>query len=510
MSRGGAMSEQPLGKALLAGRYRLQNVVATGPCTTLWHSRDEVLARPVAIKVLHAPGEVPRCVDAAEAIERFTTSATSVGKLTHPRIASTYDAGVDGATPYIVTEWVEGEALADVVRRTGPLTPAQSHTVAIQTASAIAYAHESGIPHGEVDGFNVLLCADGNIKLTDFGVASALAPDRDARERRSLAGQDVRAAAALLYLCLTGRSVNGAEPDLPVAPRRDGVLLSPQQVRAGVPRELDAVVMRTLGDARRTGPPIRDSAELAAALDAIRPPAPTALIEADHSVITAEPIEPGGTRLLRLGAPAVLAGVVLVAVLIAVVLGNRPDDRPPNRPAGASGSASPSSDPSISTSAAASAAAAGSARLVVRAARDFDPQGRPRTESPEDVPLAYDGNAATSWETDRYRTAAFGNLKEGVGLVFDLGQPVTVDEVLVQFADPGASVEVRGGDRPGDTAEDFQALAAATGVGDQATLRPSPGTVHRYWLVWITRLPEVPGGFKARVAEVAFTGRVPR
>ncbi|MDQ1709437.1 MAG: hypothetical protein QOG49_822 [Frankiaceae bacterium] len=510
------MSEQIApARALLAGRYRLESVVATGPCTTLWRARDEVLARAVAIKVLHAPGSVPRCADTAAAVTTFTTSATSVGKLAHPRIASTYDAGVDGDTAYIVTEWVDGEAVADVVRRTGPLSAAQAHTVATQTAAALAYAHDNGIPHGQVDGFNVLLCGDGGVKLTDFGVASALAPDRPADappERRSPAGQDVRAAAALLYLCLTGRSVGGTEPGLPPAPRTDdGVLLSPQQVRAGVSRDLDAVVMRTLGDARRSGPPIVDSAELLAALEAVRPPAPVDGPDADRPVTAIEPTEPSGSRLFRIGAPAVLAGVVLAAILVAVALGPRPAAKrsattPPasKRPSAAGTSTPPVSAP-------ASGAAAGpAAKLDVKAARDFDPQANPPSENPADVALAYDGDPATSWDTDRYRTAVFGNLKAGVGVVFDLGQPAVVDQVALTFAAAGASLELRAGDTPGTSPDDFAVVASAADAGTSATVRPTATGPHRYWLLWLTKLPAVRGGFRAQVAEVTFTGRVAR
>ena len=283
-------------------------------------------------------------------------------------------------------------------------------------------------------------------------------------------------------------------------------------MRAGVPRELDLVVMRTLGDSRRTGPPITNSAELAAALDAVKPPGTTAVVEDDHTVVTVEPHEPHHQRMLRLGLPAVLAGVVVLAVVVGLVLGSR---RPTtSRTADVAPTATSQAAAPASSKPAAAAAPAKSAPAVVAipvaAARDFDPQGSPRTENPEDVRFAHDGDPATAWETDRYRTAVFGNLKQGVGVVFDLGRPVTVDQVTVSLPAGGTSFELRAGNEPGIQRDDFAVVGSAADAGASATLKPSNPAPQRYWLLWLTRIPPSRGGFKAFVNEVAFTGQPPR
>ncbi len=491
---GGDVAEQAAASGTsLAGRYRLERPVSSGPCTTLWRAVDDVLARPVAVKLLDSPGAVPRCIDAAEAVSRFTTAATSASRLAHSRIASTYDAGVEGDTPYVVTEWVDGTALAELVRTQGPLTPLHAQVVAMQAADALTYAHDNGIPHGQVDGFNVLRCGDGAIKLTDFGVASALAPDGDdapaSAPGSGLDGRDSRSLAALVYMCLTGRSVDGAEPALPAAPRRDGVLLSPGQVRAGVPHELDQIVMGALGTAGWEGRPIASLRDWVDALGDLPAPPPPAdpIDEGEHPPAA-------GSPWMRVGVPALL-GVVVVAIVIGAVV------------AGGGRLPAIGRDPGGSTSETASAATIG--RLRIAAAQDFDPQGRPTTENSKDVPLAFDGKPETSWDTDRYRTAAFGALKPGVGLVFDLGEPVTVTDVGVRVAGGNTALELRASDARGAAADAYTLVASATGTGDMQ-LKPSSATRARYWLVWVTQLPAVSGGFRAVLSEVAFTGEMPR
>lgn len=474
---------------LLADRYRLERAVGSGPCTTLWRAFDEVLTRPVAVKILDKPAAVPGCADTADAIRRFTTAATSVGRLAHPRIASTYDAGDDDGLAYIVSEWVDGSALAELVRE-GPLRPAHATTIGAQAAEALGYAHATGCQHGDIDGYNVLVCPDGGIKFTDFGVAAALADRSPPAELTVLPAEqrDTRELAALVYLCLTGRSVYGSEADLAAAPRSEGRLLSPREVRAGVPRELDTTVMRALEPAAvRGAAPITSPDELLAELARLPGDegSQATMVISDDLL----PPRPPG-RLLRVGVPLVLVLVLaLAAVAIGVQVSRLPDD---------------GSDPSPSGSPAAAATPGGLAKLRPSTAADFDPDGDGGGENGSLVPRAFDGDPTTAWRTERYDSATLGNLKKGVGLVIDLGKPVAVREVRLVLLEDGATVQLRAAASRGESADSFDVVGEKAGAGKSVVLAPRAGTRAQYWLVWLTKLPPSRGGFRAQVGEVEF------
>jgi len=223
---------------LVAGRYRLDRPLRSGACATLWRAVDEVLARPVAVKILDAPEAVPGCSSVEEAVALYTGSALSAGRLAHPTIASTYDAGTDDDLPYIVTEWVDGRPLADLASADRPIAAGQAAHLVVQVADAVAFAHASGVTHGDLDASNVIVCADGAVKITDFAVGAALCDRSPPAALEGLGDElrDTRAVAALLYLLLTGRSAYGAEPAVPPAPRHDPRTPRPPGGRRRSPR----------------------------------------------------------------------------------------------------------------------------------------------------------------------------------------------------------------------------------------------------------------------------------
>jgi hypothetical protein len=170
----------------------------------------------------------------------------------------------------------------------------------------------------------------------------------------------------------------------------------------------------------------------------------------------------------------------------------------------------PGSTPSVSAPAESPAGAAeGGAAVAAGEAvpivggEVFDPFGDGDPEHPEDVPLAFDGDASTSWSTFEYRgSPAFGNLKDGVGLVLDLGAAQDLAAVGITSAAPGASVEIRTGDSP-DGDLDSYAVAAAGTVEEGSELAFDQPVSARYVLVWITGLVPSDGGFSADIAEVS-------
>jgi hypothetical protein len=163
------------------------------------------------------------------------------------------------------------------------------------------------------------------------------------------------------------------------------------------------------------------------------------------------------------------------------------------------------STPSASASASGTtgAPAAAGAALPIAGGDVFDPQGDGDPDNPGDVALTFDGDTATSWSTYEYRgSPAFGNLKDGVGLLLDLGSAQNVAAVTLTTSAPGATVEIRTGDSADGDLDAFT-VAADGELQDETELAFDKPVSARYVLVWITGLVPSEGGFSASVAEVA-------
>ncbi|MCW2713406.1 MAG: hypothetical protein JWN88_453, partial [Frankiales bacterium] len=264
----------------IAGRYRLirsvgaarADVPGAGPAEpVLWLAHDEVLARPVAAKLLPTTGRDEASVRA------FLTAAGAAGAVTHPVLVRVYDAAVqsppsaDGrpgaGTAYVISEWVDGPSLAEALLADGPWEPDEARALVTQLLDALTALHDAGLTHGRLHPGNLLLAPDGSVRLTDVGMSRAL-PERAVPAERAddpdPASADVRDLTALLYALLTARWPTSGTPQpsagLPAAPvGRDGPsrgrLTGPSQIRAGVPRSLDAVVVRALDPSRATSSP---------------------------------------------------------------------------------------------------------------------------------------------------------------------------------------------------------------------------------------------------------------
>ena len=141
--------------------------------------------------------------------------------------------------------------------------------------------------------------------------------------------------------------------------------------------------------------------------------------------------------------------------------------------------------------------------VQIAAADVFDPFGDGAPENNDDVQLSYDGDPATAWSTLHYRgSPAFGNLKPGVGLVYDLGSEQQLAGVTVTSTTPGATVEIRTGDSP-DGQLDSYATAGSGTVEGTSEFTFDEATTARYVLVWVTGLVEDDDGFSATLADVS-------
>ncbi len=164
---------------LVAGRYRLEQRVATGAMGAVWRAHDERLNRTVALKeLLIAPGVTD--VEAQTATDRAMREGRIAARLQHPHAICVYDVALDTGTgagsqlvPWLVMEYLPSRSLAAVLAEYGTLAPDEAARIGQQVAAALTAAHEAGIVHRDVKPGNVLLGADGTAKITDFGISRA-------------------------------------------------------------------------------------------------------------------------------------------------------------------------------------------------------------------------------------------------------------------------------------------------------------------------------------------------
>jgi hypothetical protein len=497
---------------LLAERYRLEHPVEPAPRQNedeespaiVWRASDEVLARPVAVKVLRAAGR-----RGAAAARPFLEAAAAAGSVSSPLLGRVYDAALqewpaeragrpagEVDVAYVISEWVDGRALPEVLAADGPFEPEHACALVVEAAEALQIAHARGVWHARVHPGNVLVTPGGRLKLTDTATSAAL-PDRAVPAARAGdpvgAAADVRDLTAVLYAMLTARWPASATPQpscgIPAAPatrdgRMRGRLTSPRQVRAGVPRALDELVVRVLQPtAGRPGP--TSAAALADALvGAVKADAPRPVVER----------EPRIPRRVRRFLP-VLASLVFLALvgLGAFAIGRDLGEIPPVN------------DPITEAQVSPAPGAGGGTRIDLASARvnDFDPLGG-GTERPGSVPNAFDDDGSTVWETETYESAVFGGLKPGVGLLVDLGASTPVSRVDLITTGGGATYELRAADALGARAEDYPVVASGRADRDTLSLSAKPGTKGRWYLVWITGLRKTDTGFGAGIAEMRF------
>jgi serine/threonine-protein kinase len=243
----------------------------------VWQATDLLLERPVAVKVLR-----PEYADHPETLERFRKEARNAGALSNSHVAQVYDYGPSGpnGSPYLVMEFVDGPSLADLLA-VDPIEPARALDVIAQAADGLAAAHKAGVIHRDIKPGNILISGEGQVKVTDFGIAHAagqapvtgpglvmgtsqyMAPERIAGSPGT-AASDLYALGIVLHECLTGvpphdgtaAEVMAAHLYLPLPP-----------LPADVPAELDVLVDRlTTKDPTRRISDARELADLAARL----------------------------------------------------------------------------------------------------------------------------------------------------------------------------------------------------------------------------------------------------
>ncbi|MFN2388636.1 MAG: protein kinase [Actinomycetota bacterium] len=479
---------------VLAERYLLEEPVAHGGMATVWKARDEVLARPVAVKILH-----PHLSEDRVFIDRFRREAIAAARLSHPNIVAIYDTGqhpgdAGGESQYIVMEYLSGGTLAALVAAQGALDPDRVVTMGTAVCAALAYAHGGGVIHRDVKPGNVLLAHDETLKVGDFGIAKAafdkgditttgailgtvtyLSPEQ-ARGDEPDARSDLYSLGVTLYELAVGRPPFAEETPLATAMKHlSEPPPAPRSIKPGVPRAVEAVLMRALEKDPAARYPSAE--EMGQALARAGSGSAAARSFAAGAPPRSAPAVRSGSFLSEyrwLFPVLALVGLALVGVLLIP-----PDDLPARLGGEGNGRGG------------------GGTPLEVRAVDDFDPHGDDGEEHSSEAPLAADGDPDSAWNTSSYSFGNGGLGKPGVGLIFDLGSARAVGRVDVSTPEPGMTFEVRAADERGLTETDFE-LVVRPEPGEDAVVFEERSA--RYWLIWITRLP----GSRASIAEVSF------
>ena len=239
----------------LDGRYHITQRIAVGGMGEVYLAHDAVLAREVAIKVLH------RSLAGDQGfVDRFRREARAAATLNHPNIVTVYDWGAVDGIYYMVMEYVHGRSVREVLNARGALAPAQAVAVLDQTLAALEHAHAKGIVHRDLKPENILITTEGVVKLTDLGLARAFA---DAKSTRAgavtgtvqyLSPEQIRGEPAdprsdlyslgiVGYELLTDRVPFTGETPMAIAYKHlSDRVPAPSAASAGVPVDLDAFI----------------------------------------------------------------------------------------------------------------------------------------------------------------------------------------------------------------------------------------------------------------------------
>lgn len=505
---------------LLADRYRLEELVASGGMAQVWQGTDEVLRRKVAVKLLH-----PHLAADGSFVVRFRQEAVAAARLAHPGIVSIYDTCSEAGTEAIVMELVPGQTLRERLDDPTPIDPWQAAGLAAQVAEALDAAHRAGLVHRDIKPANVLLAGDGRVKVADFGIAKAV-EEADLTQPGIMVGTakyvapeqvegkpvdprtDIYSLGIVLYEMLCGRAPFAADSEAATAlARLQRDALRPRQVRPGVPKALEEIVCRAM--ARAPEDRYESAAALRAALLAAGAiPNPEADLTGTH--LTAAPVPPPPPGAPPAGAPTppatappsfrqterswlvptvLLVGVAVALGLAGVLLGRSGAG---DLIGGVKDAIAGTPDPSP---------------IALSQAVAFDPFGDDQRENDDDADNVRDGDPATTWSTQSYDNRDITRLKPGVGLVLTAEQRGELDQLVLTSPtqDWSASFYVAGSD-PGSFEAWGQPVEQLTGIGAGRVTVDLQGTDGQAVLIWITDRGDGSAENRVTIQDATLTG----
>jgi serine/threonine protein kinase len=238
------------------GRYRLQSILGHGGMGVVYLALDPALDRKVAIKVLHLSGD-------EQMQERAIREARAAARLAHPNIVTVYDVGEVDGSPFIAMEYVDGQTLAEFIRRRSPLSLPRKLSIVEDIAAGLQHAHDAGLVHRDVKPANVMIARNGLVKILDFGTAKMAADGSITRAgtiigsplymspEQILGGEidrraDIFALGSTLFELLTGRKVFQGELSAVMEQIVHGSVPLVSTLVADAPAALDRVVQRAL------------------------------------------------------------------------------------------------------------------------------------------------------------------------------------------------------------------------------------------------------------------------